>query len=74
MTWLASCGQVDYRTHLEIYCPKIKNYTNDFEQELASEIESLDSSYTAIPRVVSNYGSLRDRIRACERQASKEVN
>ena len=38
MTWLASCGQVDYRTHLEIYCPKMKNYTKDFEQELASFI------------------------------------
>ena len=31
MTWLASCGQVDYRTHLEIYCTKMKNYKKIYQ-------------------------------------------
>ena len=37
MTWLASCGQVDYRTHLEIYCPKMKNYTKDSIDKLTKD-------------------------------------
>ena len=74
MSLLASCGQTVYRTQLEIYCPAIKNYSKDFEQELALEVESLDDSYSAIPKVIANYGSLRDRVRSCKEKASKEVN
>lgn len=47
-------------------CPPIQVYSNEFNKELAAEIEALPDN-SLIPRVVSDYISLRDQIKTCRR-------
>lgn len=47
-------------------CPPIEVYSKEFNKELAAEIEALPDS-SLIPRVVSDYISLRDQIKTCRR-------
>ena len=68
---LIGCGETVYRTNLEVYCPPIKQYGNNFNTKLADEIESLPSEFDAIPEALSNYTNLRDRIRRCETERDK---
>ena len=67
---LSGCAETVYRTDLEIYCPPIENYSEDFSETLAVELDVLDEAYEAIPEVVTDYILLRDRIRQCN--AEKE--
>ena len=65
---LIGCAETVYRTDLEVYCPPIKEYSEDFTETLAAELDVLDEDYEAIPNVVTDYILLRDRIRACEQE------
>ena len=71
MTLLTACATTVYKTELEIYCPSIKIYTEDFNNRLADEIEDLPADSQAIGEAISNYIVLRDKIRACEKQADE---
>ena len=65
---LTGCGETVYRTNLEIYCPPIEQYSSEFNQELADELDALDGDQTTIPTAIADYATLRDRIRACEKE------
>ena len=65
---LSGCGGTVYRTNLEIYCPPIEQYSSEFNQELADELDALDGDQTTIPTAIADYAELRDRIRACEKE------
>lgn len=65
---LSGCGETVYRTNLEIYCPPIEQYSSEFNQELADELDALDGDQTTIPMAIADYAKLRDRIRACEKE------
>jgi len=62
---LIGCGQTDYNTKLEVYCPAHKQYDEDFNNQLANEIESLPSTATALPEALSDYSNLLDKVRRC---------
>lgn len=47
-------------------CPPIEVYSKEFNKELAAEIEALPDS-SLIPRVLSDYISLRDQLKTCRR-------
>ncbi len=65
---LSGCAGTVYRTNLEVYCPPMEQYSKDWNKGLATEIESLDEGYFAIPVAIADYAKLRDRIRACEKE------
>ena len=68
---LTGCAETVYRTKLEIYCPSLKNYSDEFNTKLANEIENLPSDSRAIEEAMDNYIYLRDRIRRCEEEKDK---
>ena len=68
---LTGCAETVYRTDLEIYCPPIKEYSEDFTETLAVELDVLDEAFEAIPNVVTDYILLRDRIRQCSAEKEK---
>lgn len=68
---LVGCEKTVYRTQLEIYCPSLKQYSEDFNNKLADELEQLPSDSRAIEEAVGNYIYLRDRIRRCEEEKDK---
>jgi outer membrane murein-binding lipoprotein Lpp len=74
MTYLSGCASTVYKTELEIYCPNIVKYNQDFNNKLADEIESLPDTNgnLAIVDALSDYASLRDKIRACQKERDKE--
>ena len=49
----------------------MKNYSQEFNEALATELEALPGSYEAIPNTIGDYAKLRDRIRACETERDK---
>ncbi len=49
----------------------MNNYSKEFNEALAGELEALPGTYEAIPDTVSDYAKLRDRIRACEIERDK---
>ena len=68
---LTGCAKTVYRTQLEIYCPQIKQYDEQFNQKLANEIDSLPTEFRAIEEAIGNYVYLRDRIRRCEAEKDR---
>lgn len=68
---LNACAETVYRTDLEIYCPPVKQYSEDFTEILAVELDVLHEDYEAIPEVVTDYILLRDRIRQCNAEKEK---
>lgn len=68
---LSGCAETVYRTQLEIYCPSIKQYSEDFNNKLADELEQLPSDSRAIEEAMGNYIYLRDRIRRCDEEKDK---
>ena len=68
---LTGCAETVYRTQLEIYCPSLKQYSEDFNNKLADELEQLPSDSRAIEEAMGNYIYLRDRIRRCEEEKDK---
>ena len=69
MTLLTACASTVYKTEVEVYCPSIKIYSEAFNNRLADEIEDLPADSQAISEAISNYIVLRDKVRACEKQA-----
>jgi hypothetical protein len=63
LTWLSGCAAET--SSLEIYCPTIKVYSEDYTQQLANELTSLPSD-TNISEALSDYSSLRANIRKCQ--------
>ena len=74
MAWLSGCASTVYRTELEIYCPSIVTYSKEFNAKLADEIESLPitEGNPAIVDALSDYVSLRDKIRVCQKKRDEE--
>jgi len=68
---LVGCEKTVYRTQLEIYCPQIKQYNEEFNNKLADEIERLPPENRAIEEAIGNYVYLRDRIRRCTEEKDK---
>ena len=68
---LSGCANTVYKTEVEVYCPSIKSYSEAFNNRLADEIEDLPADSEAIGEAISNYIVLRDKIRACEKQADE---
>ena len=68
---LSGCASTVYKTKLEIYCPPLKQYSQDFNNKLADEVESLPSSSINITEALSDYVALRDEIRACQKERDK---
>ena len=71
MMLLSGCANTVYKTEVEVYCPSIKIYSEAFNNRLADEIEDLPTDSQAIGEAISNYIVLRDKIRACEKQAEE---
>lgn len=65
MILLTGCGQKVFKTQLEVYCPPIVSYSEDFNEELADELQSLPSESDKIPEALADYALLRDTIRNC---------
>ena len=65
---LVGCGETVYRTQLDIYCPSIKQYSPEFNNKLADEIENLPADSTAVEEAMKNYIYLRDRVRRCNEE------
>lgn len=71
MLLLSGCATKVYKTELEIYCPPIVSYSEEFNQELVEEILSLPLETYAIEQVVADYVRLRDLIKACDSERDK---
>lgn len=74
LSFLSGCASTVYKTELEIYCPNIVEYDKEFNNRLADEIESLPETdgNPAIVDALSDYASLRDKIRACQEERDKQ--
>jgi hypothetical protein len=68
---LTGCAGAVYRTKLDVYCPPISQYSTEWNEELATELDALPEDYTTIPMAIADYVKLRDRIRACETEKGK---
>lgn len=68
---LSGCAGTVYRTKLDVYCPPIAQYSKEWNEELATELDTLPQDYTTIPMAITDYVKLRDRIRACETEKGK---
>lgn len=69
--FLTGCATKVYEPELVVYCPPMKQYDDQFNNELADEIDQLPESSTRIPEAIGDYAYLRDRIRRCEEQRNK---
>jgi len=68
---LTGCAGTVYRTQLEVYCPPLQSYDQEWNEALASELETLGNGYEFIPMVISDYAKLRDKVRRCEEEKEK---
>jgi hypothetical protein len=71
MTLLTGCAETVYRTKLEIYCPPLANYSPEWNESLAQELDALPQEYSSIPMAITDYAKLRDRIRRCNDEKDK---
>jgi len=68
---LSGCARPVFRTQLEIYCPSLNTYSDQFNQQLADELERLPEDNWAIPEAMFGYVKLRDRVKSCEEEKKK---
>jgi len=68
MISLIGCAKAT--SDLEIYCPSVSQYTQEFQNKLADELQSLPSD-TAISEALTDYIVLRDKIRKCQQIEDK---
>lgn len=61
---LSGCGRTVFEPRLEVFCPSLKSYSEQFNEKLADEVQSLPAG-TATETALIDYIELRDRIRAC---------
>jgi len=71
MTLLTGCAETVYRTKLEVYCPPLVNYSPEWNEGLAQELDALPQEYSSIPMAITDYAKLRDRIRRCNDEKDK---
>ena len=71
MTSLIGCAETVYRTQLEVYCPPLAQYSQEWNEELAEELTNLPGQYSAIPMAITDYAKLRDKIRRCKAEKEK---
>lgn len=62
---LAGC----FATTYGVTCPELKAYSPEFQRRAAAE---LPNASPEIQQMVSDYGGLRDAVRACERRRQRE--
>ena len=77
MSSLISCGKVAYRTNLEVYCPTLKSYPEDFGMQLADELVEAEEYGVDLPltiETIEDYQILRKKVEACKAEAGKGVN
>ena len=67
---LTGCATRVFESDLLIYCPPIVTYTDQFNRQLATEIESLPSEMTAIVEALADYAYQRDLSERCEKVRS----
>lgn len=60
---LSACGTGSYSGA----CPPLREYTREFQNELADEVVALPPAAVRIPEALSDYAVLRDQVRACRR-------
>lgn len=46
-------------------------YSPEWNNALADELDALPQGYAAIPMAITDYAKLRDRIRTCEKEKEK---
>ena len=63
LTFLSACASPVYRTKLEIFCP-----SEEFNAQLADELDTLPDGHTATLEAIKGYIYLRDKIRRCEKE------
>jgi len=61
---LSGCGRTVFEPRLEVFCPSLKSYSEQFNEKLADEVQSLPAG-TATETALIDYIELRDRIRTC---------
>jgi Tfp pilus assembly protein PilP len=61
---LSGCGRTVFEPRLEVFCPSLKSYSEQFNEQLADEVQSLPAG-TATETALIDYIELRDRIRTC---------
>lgn len=66
MSLLIGCGTKVSNTELEVYCPTPIEYSEEFNSELANEIEELPVSADKIVITISDYATTRDKLKNCE--------
>jgi hypothetical protein len=68
---LTGCAGTVYRTKLDVYCPPIAQYSAEWNEQLATELDTLPEDYSTIPMAITDYAKLRDRVRQCEIEKDK---
>lgn len=72
MSLLTACANTVYETELEIYCPDIVSYSNEFNARLIDELQALPPDSvedpSAIVIAIANYATLRRQIENCTKQ------
>ena len=68
LVFLNGCANPVYRTKLEIFCPSMQQYSDEFNAQLADELDTLPNGYDATFEAIKGYIYLRDKIRRCEKE------
>lgn len=71
MTFLQGCATRVSSPDLEIYCPPIITYSDDFNEKLLSELQDYSGNNDAIVKSLNDYISLRDKVKLCYREREK---
>jgi hypothetical protein len=67
---LTGCVRTVFEPRLEVFCPSIESYSQEFNQKIADEVQSLPAG-SATEAALIDYIRLRDRIRACNEAKGK---
>jgi hypothetical protein len=62
---------------MEVYCPTVKEYPESFGFDLTDELLLADENGVDMPltmEVIDDYRLLREKIEACNEEASEGVN
>lgn len=66
MSLLTACGTKVFDPVLITYCPTPVVYSDEFNAELADEIEELPVSSDKIVIALSDYATTRDKLKNCK--------
>jgi hypothetical protein len=71
MTFLSGCATRVSSPDLEIYCPPIITYSDNFNEKLLGELQASSGNGDAIVRALNDYIALRDKVKLCYREREK---